>query len=598
MKKTRPPRLYRDARGRYIKLNGKRIYIKSMMNNKQLVKVVINNFQKRKRKNRKKMSGQKTADLEKLNNPPNNDLAKLMFHVSMNQKDRERIQQPVPPLPQPAAAVPPPPLDASGESQYYQSMITEFKLQIIKLKKERDKLYDDKEPYADEIAKIFDKQIDYLQNEIAQLEGKKKKPRYGEFKLNASNRPSLAKLARHFDKTIPPKGPIEDQVALNILRDNLSADDYDSLKNISANKFKKRVKELLAEPTGRVITADDYIPAATSSSTPSGVSTSIGSLYSTPVRTPLLKSQDTIDRENREMVEEIERNEKHIHDELSSLRDTPSRVRRPLTPFPQPIKDDEFQEASEAIPTSPNPAVGNIMIHTNVRSALEQEKDRLDLQLGHLERENQRDDISESDKERNLKRIEELKQEIIKLDKLIAHERSQLGIHQKASGNKDGGLYDDQIESVMNNYKQKGYRGVYAIDEVDKIPVSNKMGVVLNLDKHNQPGSHWVALYIDADGDQSVEYYDSFAEDPPESLMKDIKIIVDKINPDTYLKFKINKIKQQSESSDSCGFLAMQFLIDRFNGKPWKECTGWSEVVKSEKKAKQFRTRLKKFGYI
>ncbi len=49
-KKPRPPRLYTDDKGRYIKLNGKKVYIKSTMSNKQLVKVVVNNFQKRKRR--------------------------------------------------------------------------------------------------------------------------------------------------------------------------------------------------------------------------------------------------------------------------------------------------------------------------------------------------------------------------------------------------------------------------------------------------------------------------------------------------------------------------------------------------------------------
>ncbi len=165
-------------------------------------------------------------------------------------------------------------------------------------------------------------------------------------------------------------------------------------------------------------------------------------------------------------------------------------------------------------------------------------------------------------------------------------------------GSKDGGLYDNQLENVMKEYKDKGFKGVYAIDEIDKIPVSNKMGVILNLDKSDQPGSHWVALYIDADDDQTVEYYDSFAEEPPESLMKDIKKLVDKINPEVYLKFKVNRIKQQSESSDNCGIHAMKFLINRFNGKPFKDCTGYSDIVNSEKKAKKFRKKLEGFGFI
>lgn len=105
----------------------------------------------------------------------------------------------------------------------------------------------------------------------------------------------------------------------------------------------------------------------------------------------------------------------------------------------------------------------------------------------------------------------------------------------------------------MKEFNSKGFKGVYAIDEISKIPIDSKMGVILNLDKHDQKGSHWVALYIDADDDQSVEYYDSFAGDPPESLMRDLKDLISKINPDVYLKFKINRIKQQSEDSDSCG---------------------------------------------
>lgn len=50
----------------------------------------------------------------------------------------------------------------------------------------------------------------------------------------------------------------------------------------------------------------------------------------------------------------------------------------------------------------------------------------------------------------------------------------------------------------MKDFIDKGFKGVYAIDEISKITTSNKMGVMLNLDKSNQPESHWVALYINA----------------------------------------------------------------------------------------------------
>jgi hypothetical protein len=41
---TRPPRLYQDKKGKkYVKIRGKKIKIDSLLNNKNLVKVIVNN---------------------------------------------------------------------------------------------------------------------------------------------------------------------------------------------------------------------------------------------------------------------------------------------------------------------------------------------------------------------------------------------------------------------------------------------------------------------------------------------------------------------------------------------------------------------------
>jgi hypothetical protein len=46
--KPRPPRVYVGNDGkRYIKVNGKKVYIQSNISNEQLVKIIINNFQKK-----------------------------------------------------------------------------------------------------------------------------------------------------------------------------------------------------------------------------------------------------------------------------------------------------------------------------------------------------------------------------------------------------------------------------------------------------------------------------------------------------------------------------------------------------------------------
>lgn len=161
-----------------------------------------------------------------------------------------------------------------------------------------------------------------------------------------------------------------------------------------------------------------------------------------------------------------------------------------------------------------------------------------------------------------------------------------------------GGLYDYQIEEIMKRFNKDGFAGVIASDEIHKLPAKKRMGFVMNLDKSNQPGSHWVAVYIDADRDKSIEYYDSYGKEPPKSFLKQIKSLVNKINPDSYLKFKVNKIVDQRANSDTCGWFAQKFLIDRFNGVPFKDTTGFSNVTKGEKNIKKMKEKYEEFGLI
>ena len=63
--KGRPPRLYTDAKGRYVKIDGQKVYINSPINNKQLVKVIINNFRKHKKSKKNKKRIKKKVDIPK-----------------------------------------------------------------------------------------------------------------------------------------------------------------------------------------------------------------------------------------------------------------------------------------------------------------------------------------------------------------------------------------------------------------------------------------------------------------------------------------------------------------------------------------------------
>lgn len=161
------------------------------------------------------------------------------------------------------------------------------------------------------------------------------------------------------------------------------------------------------------------------------------------------------------------------------------------------------------------------------------------------------------------------------------------------------GLYSDQIAEMMKDYN--GFIGVVAADEVGDLANDSlnydRFGFVMNKDTSDGQGSHWVACFCDLD-DASLEYYDSFAEEPEDLFLEQIKKLLDKHDLDYYLKMKINRIKNQRENSSLCGFHAMRFLIDRFNNKDWKFSTGYSEVSDGEKAANNLMKKYERFGYI
>jgi hypothetical protein len=99
-----------------------------------------------------------------------------------------------------------------------------------------------------------------------------------------------------------------------------------------------------------------------------------------------------------------------------------------------------------------------------------------------------------------------------------------------------------------------------------------KLGFIFNLDKHNQPGSHWVALFVSVKK-REIYYFDSYGDDtPPEilALVKRIQKQSSKIGPK--YDYKYNKTRHQYGNSE-CGMYSLYFLVhlirekafDKFN---------------------------------
>lgn len=100
--------------------------------------------------------------------------------------------------------------------------------------------------------------------------------------------------------------------------------------------------------------------------------------------------------------------------------------------------------------------------------------------------------------------------------------------------------------------------------DINQLKEKNKtcFGIVMNLDKHDQPGSHWVACFCSLDpSDQKygISYYDSGASRPPKLISKFMKLVQSQIDD---VKFKVRRNRKVHQFKDTeCGIFSMWFII-------------------------------------
>ena len=96
----------------------------------------------------------------------------------------------------------------------------------------------------------------------------------------------------------------------------------------------------------------------------------------------------------------------------------------------------------------------------------------------------------------------------------------------------------------------------------------NKIGIIFNLDKHTEMGSHWVSLYIDVKKEE-IYYFDSYGDPIPaeiQTFADDVKKQGISINN----KFDLiinTRVHQRGESE--CGMYSLYFIIQLINGTPF-----------------------------
>jgi hypothetical protein len=162
-------------------------------------------------------------------------------------------------------------------------------------------------------------------------------------------------------------------------------------------------------------------------------------------------------------------------------------------------------------------------------------------------------------------------------------------------------LSTTDINKVMlqyeNEYKNFKFFGAvpYDFNELPQLEVynlnfsnllnlnKNKIGMVINLDTHNQSGSHWVALYSDL-SENKIYFFDSFGKKPGKRITVFIRNLLtflynNKNNTHINIKdflserytnnnnydVRYNKKQHQFKNSE-CGVYSMNFIIRLLHG--------------------------------
>lgn len=193
-------------------------------------------------------------------------------------------------------------------------------------------------------------------------------------------------------------------------------------------------------------------------------------------------------------------------------------------------------------------------------------------------------------------------------------------------------LYNDQIDEYLRPILGKlGFIGVFMADEFLPSPmlqpntVQIRGSFIMNIQpeidpktgKHN-PGEHWTAIYWDLrhkhEGDyrvffehpktyQGLYYYDPFGREPSDAVLRNLKILMDRIKKKYRINYEIffsyNECQQQDLRSFECGFFSMHWLIEMYNGfDPQANCcphagkTTHTAVRPAEKEIKEFEKKV------
>ena len=153
-------------------------------------------------------------------------------------------------------------------------------------------------------------------------------------------------------------------------------------------------------------------------------------------------------------------------------------------------------------------------------------------------------------------------------------------------------LSTGDINAVMQQYQEmdKSFKflGALPSDFYTQVKVRypdihkyKRIGIVFNLDTHDQPGSHWTAFMID-NISKTIEYFDSAGKPPNKHIMRFIKKVFTYVPSYSYLENK----RQHQRQNNECGVYAIYFLVQRLLGNNFQSI---SDNIITDRQMNMFR---------
>jgi Ulp1 protease family, C-terminal catalytic domain len=160
-------------------------------------------------------------------------------------------------------------------------------------------------------------------------------------------------------------------------------------------------------------------------------------------------------------------------------------------------------------------------------------------------------------------------------------------------------LNTNNIDQVMSQYEKKydNYKFLGAVPiDFDDLPMygiknldfkelmdkgKTKIGVIFNLDKHDESGSHWVAMFSDL-SKGTVHFFDSYGIEPANQITKLMRRIA-KFVKDNLKKYPVvdyNRIRHQFKGSE-CGVYSISFILRSLRGDDFQ--TICQNIIKDDK---------------